>query len=243
VAAALHESWNMHILSLDTTTDVSSIAVTNSGVLLAEYNFSHHMDLSRRLMPGIIHILKDCSLELEDLDAIGVSIGPGSFTGIRIGVVTAKTLAQTLGIPAAGVVSLDILAHAFGYLPGAVICPIIKVRKGEVYYAFYKAKKGTVERITEYGALPVSDLAQEAEKINGKTIIFCGDALETAGPELEDALCGRAVFAPAWLSYPQASVLSKIAREELLSGRAGDIRSVAPYYIRKSAPEARLECK
>jgi tRNA threonylcarbamoyladenosine biosynthesis protein TsaB len=233
----------MRILSLDTTTDISSMAVTNDGVLLAECNFSHHMDLSRRLMPGIISMLKDCSLELEDLDAVGVSVGPGSFTGIRIGVVTAKTLAQTLEIPAAGVVSLDILARAFSYLPDAIICPIIKVRKGEVYHAFYKAEGGTVKRMAEYGALPVADLAHEAAEMDGKTILFCGDALATAKPELESALCERAVFAPEWLCYPRASVLAGIAKEELLSGRAGDILSVVPCYIRKSAPEARLECR
>jgi tRNA threonylcarbamoyladenosine biosynthesis protein TsaB len=187
-------------------------------------------------------MLKDCSLELEDLDAVGVSVGPGSFTGIRIGVVTAKTLAQTLEIPAAGVVSLDILARAFSNQPDEVICPIIKVRKGEVYHAFYKAESGEVRRLTEYAALPVADLAREAAKMD-EAIIFCGDALPAAGPELEGVLRERAVFAPEWMCYPRASVLAGIAREDMLSGRSGDTFSVVPYYIRKSAPEARLECR
>ncbi|MCX6375956.1 MAG: tRNA (adenosine(37)-N6)-threonylcarbamoyltransferase complex dimerization subunit type 1 TsaB, partial [Armatimonadetes bacterium] len=121
----------MKCLALDTTTDVSSIALADESGIIAEYNFAHRMDLSRRLMPNIVALLTDCGMEMKDVEAIGVSIGPGSFTGLRIGVVTAKTLAQALSIPIAGVVTLDLLAHQFDYLPDAVICPLIKVRKGE----------------------------------------------------------------------------------------------------------------
>jgi len=152
----------MHIytLALDTTTDISSIAITDGAEVLGEYNFLHRMDLSQRLMPSIVNLLKDCKLEMSDLRALGVSLGPGSFTGLRIGVVTAKTLAQTLGIPIAGIVTLDLLAHQFNYLSGALVCPLIKVRKGEVYYAFYRTTGCDIERLTEYEAGPVEDVVK-----------------------------------------------------------------------------------
>ena len=150
----------MKCLALDTTTDISSIAVADESGLIAEHNFAHKMDLSRRLMPNVMALLKDCGLQMNDLQAVGVSLGPGSFTGLRIGVATAKTLAQALDLPIAGVVTLDLLAHQFDYLPEAVICPLIKVRRGEVYYAFYRASCGSIERLSEYSSGPIGNVIE-----------------------------------------------------------------------------------
>lgn len=158
----------MKCLALDTTTDISSIAVADESGVLAQYDFAHRMDLSRRLMPNIISMLKDCGLEMRDIEAVGVSIGPGSFTGLRIGVTTAKTLAQTLGIPIAGIVSLDLLAHQYDYLPDALICPLVKVRKGEVYYAFYRTADGSLERISEYAAGPIGEIIERLSAISSQ---------------------------------------------------------------------------
>lgn len=247
----------MRCLALDSTTDISSIALTDGPEVLAEHNFRHHMDLSRRLMPNIVALLRDCGLAMSDIQAVGVSLGPGSFTGLRIGVVTAKTLAQTLGIPIAGIVTLDLLARQFDYLPGALVCPLIKVRKGEVYHAFYRTAAGSVERITEYDAGPIDDVIKLAQtewtatpspsKGEGRgegdmptTIIFCGDALAANLPVLREGLGGRVIEAPAWLSYPKASTIGRLAVEKIEAGEADDPLSLVPFYIRRSAPEMRL---
>jgi tRNA threonylcarbamoyladenosine biosynthesis protein TsaB len=248
----------MKCLALDTTTDVSSIALADESGLIAEYSFAHHMDLSRRLMPNIVALLTDCGMEIKDVEAIGVSIGPGSFTGLRIGVVTAKTLAQALSIPIAGVVTLDLLAHQFDYLPGTVICPLIKVRKGEVYYAFYRTTGAGIERITEYDSGPIAVVIECALSLAGPSgrplgedsrsavsslqspVSFCGDALADNLFLLLDALGDRVVPSPAWLSYPKASILARLALEKISAGDADDPISLVPFYIRKSAPEERL---
>ena len=231
----------MRILALDTTTDICSIAVAEDERLLGEYDFAHSMDLSRRLMPNIVSLLKDSGLEMKDVQGIGVSLGPGSFTGLRIGITTAKTLAQVLKIPIAGVVTLDLLAHQFDYLPETLICPLIKVRKGEVYYAFYQANRGSLERISEYESGPIQDIAHSSLITHHSSVIVCGDGVDL--PALEEVLGDRVVPTPDWLSYPKASILAKLAYEMILREETADPISLVPFYIRKSAPEVRLECK
>ncbi|HUV05805.1 MAG TPA: tRNA (adenosine(37)-N6)-threonylcarbamoyltransferase complex dimerization subunit type 1 TsaB [Armatimonadota bacterium] len=245
----------MLILALDTTTDTASLAVADEAVTLGESDFAHRMDLSRRLMPKIISLLKDCGLGMKDVEAIGVSLGPGSFTGLRIGVVTAKTLAQVLGVPISGIVSLDLLARQFDYLAQAVVCPLVKVRRGEVYYAFFRADRGSVERISDYDAGPIEKVIQFAKdspplprlgegmevRAGLSEIIFCGDALDENLEALRQALGELVIPAPPWLSYPKASILAQLALKNIAQGKADDPLSLVPFYIRRSAPEMRLE--
>ncbi len=234
----------MRTLALDTTTDISSIAITDGPEILGEYNFLHRMDLSQRLMPNIVNLLKDCKLAMSDIEAIGVSLGPGSFTGLRIGVVTAKTLAQTLDIPIAGIVTLDLLAHQIDYLPGALVCPLIKVRKGEVYYALYRTTAGSLERITEYEAGPIDDVVKLLQSAvcspQSHNIVFCGDALDANLPALREGLGDRVVAASRWLSYPKASIIGRLAAEKIGAGEGSDPLTLVPFYIRRSAPEMRM---
>jgi len=215
--------------------------LAEDGRLLGEYDFAHSMDLSQRLMPNIVSLLKDSGLEMKDVRGIGVSLGPGSFTGLRIGITTAKTLAQVLKIPIAGVVTLDLLAHQFDYLPETLICPLIKVRKGEVYYAFYQANKGALERLSDYQSGPIQDMAHSSLISYHSSVIVCGDGVDL--PALEEVLGDRVVPTPDWLSYPKASILAKLAYDMIIREETADPISLVPFYIRKSAPEVRLECK
>jgi tRNA threonylcarbamoyladenosine biosynthesis protein TsaB len=234
----------MKILALDTTTDISSIAVADESGVLGEYTFAHHMNLSKRLMVNIEVLLGDCGLEMKDIEAVGVSLGPGSFTGLRIGVVTAKTLAQTLGVPIAGIITLDLLAHQFDYLPETIVCPLIKVRKGEVYYAFFRAHRGSVERVSDYAADSIAEAIEKLSAISHQLsvkseIIFCGDGLAENVDTLREALGERFIAAPKWLSYPKASILARLALEKIVRGEADDPLALVPFYIRRSAPEER----
>ena len=223
----------MKLLAFDTTTDISSIAAVDDGLLLGEYNAAYKMNLSQRLLPNVNSLLNDCRIGMKDLNAIAVSLGPGSFTGIRIGVVTAKTLAQTLGIPLVGVVSLDVLAAQFDYLPYKLVCPIIKVRKGEVYYAFYRTHPGGVEKISEYVAEPIKSLIEYARQIEGGGIIFCGDALDVSLSDLREGLQERVVAAPGWLCYPKASILARLALDKITAG-GGEIHCPSTHSISAS---------
>lgn len=233
----------MKCLALDTTTDICSIAVADDERLLGEYNFAHTMDLSRRLMPNIVSLLKDSGLEVKDVQGIGVSLGPGSFTGLRIGVTTAKTLAQVLKAPIAGVVTLDLLARQFDYLPETLICPLIKARKGEVYFALYQANQGGLERLSDYQSGAIEEIAHSSPITHRSSLVVCGDAAADNLSFLQDTLGDRVILAPDWLSYPRASILARLAHDMILREETADPISLVPFYIRKSAPEARLECK
>ncbi|MHB0999861.1 MAG: tRNA (adenosine(37)-N6)-threonylcarbamoyltransferase complex dimerization subunit type 1 TsaB [Armatimonadota bacterium] len=231
----------MKCLALDTTTTISSIAIADEKGMMAEYNFAHHMDLSRRLMPDIVTMLKDNGMEMNDVEAIGVSLGPGSFTGLRIGVVTAKSLAQVLDVPIVGIPSLDLLAYQFEHMRGSMICPIVKVRKSEVYYSFFRAHGDSLERVSGYEAETVEMLISQAKEFGAEKIIFCGDALADNAPTLIDGLGEQAVLTPQWLSYPKASLLAIKALKMISAGDIPDPATVLPFYIRKSTPEIRYD--
>ena len=268
----------MKCLALETTTHVSSIALADESGLIAQYDFAHRMDLSRRLMPNIVALLRDFGLAVKDVEALGVSIGPGSFTGLRIGVTTAKTLAQVLGAPIAGVVTLDLLAHQLDYLTDTLVCPLIKVRKGEIYYAFFHVEKGAVRRLTDYAAGPIEEVIRKSPSgdashiapsplegegrgkgessttpspLEGEgrgeganphsSIVFCGDALSEYLDALTTALGERVIAAPAWLCYPKASILARLALDKIARGEADDPLTLVPFYIRPSAPEMRAK--
>lgn len=231
----------MNILALDTTTNYSSAAVSREDRLLAEYDFAHNRDLSSRLMGILLHLLRDSGLTMKDLNAVAVSIGPGSFTGLRIGVVTAKSLAQALDIPIVGVTSLDLLAYQFDYLPNQLVCPIIRVRKGEVYSALYRSHISGMERLTEYLAEPIDTLLDRCDDAEGGRIVFCGDALDENREAIEARLKDRVIATPARFSFPNASVLAALGLRKITNGESLDYSSLVPFYIRKSTPEIRLE--
>jgi tRNA threonylcarbamoyladenosine biosynthesis protein TsaB len=232
----------MKILAVDTTTDIASLALASESGLLADYNFQHHMDLSRRLLPNITGLLRDCGMELKDLEGLAVSIGPGSFTGLRIGAVTIKTIAQVLDIPAVGIVSLDILARGVSPITSAVICPMVKVHRGEVYYALYQATKNGVERTTDYAAEPAEKLAERLALLPIEPVLLCGDGMREHYDSFRQSLGERITAVPQWLAYPRAQVLAEMAFERLASGEGRYPAVLLPFYIRKSAPEMKLEC-
>ncbi len=231
----------MICLSLDTTTDISSIALADDDSVLAEYTFAHHRNLSLRLLPNIKQMLSDCQLTMRDLHGIGVSTGPGSFTGLRIGVVTAKTLAQALNIQIAGVTSLNLLAMPFAQIPNVHICPIVKVRKDEAYYCIYKSLDGKLTQISDYGADIIANIIDKLKSVSADRTIFCGDAVLMNVDTINELFGEHAILTPEQYSYPHASLLAKETCRLIKDGKGMDAYSLMPFYIRKSTPEIRLD--
>lgn len=229
----------MIYLAIDTTTEISSIALADGHDILAEYDFAHKMDLSRRLMPNIESLLMDFGLKTKDIGGLGVSVGPGSFTGLRIGVTTAKTLAQALDVPIVGIVSLDLLARQFEYLPNALVCSLIKVHRGEVYFAFYRVNRSEVDRITEYTAGHIDEVIKKARELAPDDIMFCGDTLNIHADTLVKELGERSIITP--VSHPKASILAQIAAKKIEAGEGEDPIALKPFYIRRPTPEIRAE--
>lgn len=127
----------MKVLALDTSSIVASVAVMNDGILLGEYTLNHNKTHSQKLVPIIQQLLSDLELEPFDIDLFAVSKGPGSFTGLRIAITTAKAMAYALDKPIIGVPTLDILAHNISFCQH-LICPIMDARNNRVYTALYK---------------------------------------------------------------------------------------------------------
>ena len=223
----------MKILAIDTSTPVGSIALTEGKALKAQHILNISATHNQRLLPGIDRILGDSGWVLDDLDALAVSLGPGSFTGLRIGMSVIKGLAWATAKPLAGISTLDALA-ANVPLVSYPICPVLDARKGEIYTALYRLGEEQVpEKFTPYMALKPEKLA---ELILEKTV-FVGDALVSYGDYLTAKLGDRLLQLPPHLNIVHASAVAWLANRMLLLGRHEDVSSCTPLYVRPSEAE------
>ena len=163
----------MKILALETSAKAVSAAVTEDGKVLASGYQDTGLTHSRTLMPIVEHILKNTDLTVQDCDVIAVAAGPGSFTGIRIGVSAAKGLAFAAEKPAVGVSTLAAMARNVAWLDGLVICAM-DARRQQVYNALFQAENGTLTRLTPDRAISLEDLAAEV-KGDQRPKIIVGD--------------------------------------------------------------------
>jgi len=221
------------------------VALVDENKTLAELIVAEGLTHSRTLLPSVERLLSETGMSVSDLDLIAVTVGPGSFTGLRIGLSAAKGLAWAAQKPLVGVPSLDTLAR--NLTPGPrQFCPMIDARKGEVYAALYKFSSGdTIQRLTEFGAFKPERLA---ELIKEETAFF-GDAARTWGRVLSDTLGPLYIRAPQELDYPRAAITARLGMALFAEGVESDPALIVPLYIRPSeaelswaARQKRLEC-
>ncbi len=163
----------MRLLAIDTSTNYLSLAVIDSaGKALAKFHRKAEMSHSSLLIPMIDRMLKKAGLRLKDIDGFVISIGPGSFTGLRIGVVTVKGLAYALKKPIVTVPTLDAIAHNVTDFRG-LICPVLDAKKNKLYACLYRSDGRNLKRITRYLLLSAADLIKI---INKRKTLFVGDA-------------------------------------------------------------------
>jgi tRNA threonylcarbamoyladenosine biosynthesis protein TsaB len=229
----------LRILAIDTATPVGSIALVEETLLKAQYTLNVSATHNQRLLPGIHRVLSDCTWTLDSLDAFAVSIGPGSFTGLRIGMSVMKGLAWATEKPLIGVPTLDALAANLSLVPHPV-CSALDARKGEIYAAIYRlVDEQPPERLTSYMVIRPENLV---ELITEKTV-FVGDALLSYGDHLQKRLGERLLRAPLHLNSAQAGSVAWLARYRLLSGVTEEITSCTPLYVRPSEAELNLVSK
>ncbi|MBI4588445.1 MAG: tRNA (adenosine(37)-N6)-threonylcarbamoyltransferase complex dimerization subunit type 1 TsaB [Candidatus Rokubacteria bacterium] len=224
----------MRILAVETSTLAGGAALLDGDRLLGEYTVNIRTTHSERLMTAMDHLLHDCGWEPGDLEGMAVSIGPGSFTGLRIGVSAVKGLALALGIPVAAVPTLDALAATLPFAADPV-CPVLDAKKGEVYASLYHWAEGTMLRDWEYLALPPEALCDRLEG----PVIFVGDAVDTLGGLLAARLGGKARFTPAGRRLPSPACVGALGHAFLLAGRTVDAAALTPLYLRPSEAELR----
>ncbi len=223
----------MYILGIETSTKSGSVAVIAENGVIAQYSLNLEVTHSERLMSTVDRVLVDTSLTMSQMDGFAVAIGPGSFTGLRIGVSTVKGLTLATGRPVAAVPTLRALAWN---LPNAAhpVCPMLDARKNEVYAALFKYDGMNLLQISPEAVLPLPGLRQY---ISGKTV-FTGEAAHIYRKELEKQFGDQVVFAPRSAVLPSAAAVAEIGLAMISNGMSADPDNLAPMYIRR--PEAEV---
>ncbi|MBB4825088.1 tRNA threonylcarbamoyladenosine biosynthesis protein TsaB [Sporosarcina luteola] len=220
-------------LGIDTANTPLSVALVRDGVLLAEYTSSMALNHSLRAMKAIEELFEKADVTPQAIDAIAVSEGPGSYTGVRIGVTIAKTLAWTLGKPLVGISSLRVMAGN-ALLSGGIICPLVDARRRHVYSAIYKSDGSGLQQVKEDGHYAIETLLESIKEI-GQPVLFVGADISLYREEIESALGELASFAPQPFQLPRASLLIHFAEQE---EQEEDLHAFVPEYRRVAEAEA-----
>jgi tRNA threonylcarbamoyladenosine biosynthesis protein TsaB len=223
----------MYILGIETATRTGGVAIVSDDGVLAEYTLNIEVTHSERLMSTVDRVLKDTGLRMASLDGFGVSIGPGSFTGLRIGLSTVKGLAFTTGKPVAAVPTLKALAWNTPHSRYPV-CPLLDARKKEVYAALYRYEGPQLVQDLPETVLPLAELA---DQVAGE-VLFTGEGALLFAGDIVRLFAGRAHIAPLSATVPSAASVGEIALMMLQGGRSTDPDALSPMYIRR--PEAEL---
>ena len=227
----------MKILSVDSSAKTASVAVTDGTTLLSECFVNAGLTHSRTLMPMVDNALSQADLKIENIDAICVNAGPGSFTGIRIGVAVVKGLALATDKPCSGVSTLESIAYNF-IDEDAIICAAMDARCNQVYAALFNVENGIVSRICDDYAVPICELAEEISKL-GKTVILAGDGAELCYNAMKDSVSNIKLSAE-FRRYQRAygAALAALANNEFT-----DSSLLAPVYLRMPQAERELKLK
>ncbi len=227
----------MKVLGIDTSTSCGSIGLLIDDRVISEYLLDIPVTHSERLLGAIEHLLREARCPMEELDGWTLSLGPGSFTGLRIGVSTVKGLSYATQRPVAGVSSLDVLASQISPTP-YLICPILDARKGEVYTAFYRYDEANLlKRRSAYQALRPEDLVKNIKE----TVIFVGDGVKTYGDFLRNSLSSFALFPNPSLHLPHGAAVARLGGELLRKGECLDVNTFTPIYVRPSEAEIKWQ--
>lgn len=220
----------MLLLAFDTSSPIASIALSEDREILAELTLSVERTHMEKLMPGLEQVLEMAKRSAEEIKGIIVGIGPGSFTGTRIGVVVAKTLAQALKIVVTGVPSLDVLAYQ-AKSEGRYIAAVADARRGEVYTSTYRWSKSKLEHITSYRAVDPQLLAEELAETREK-VVLVGDGLKKYLGVFQEEIKSNLITTASELWYPMASSLISLAGKRTHKGKWEDLFQLVPMYIR-----------
>ncbi|MDI6710099.1 MAG: tRNA (adenosine(37)-N6)-threonylcarbamoyltransferase complex dimerization subunit type 1 TsaB [Thermoanaerobacterales bacterium] len=224
----------MLVLGIETTGPVLSVGLTDGRQPLAETSLYGARIHSVRLLPAIKDLLAAAGRTCGDLTGVAVSRGPGSFTGLRIGLTVAKTLAQVLSLPAVGVSSLDVLAYPLTRNGGAAMA-LVPARRGEVYAALYEGPGE--EPVVGPRNMDLAQLLTALADIPEGPLLCVGEAAALYAGELRQALGGRLRLVPPALNHPRGAVVAQLGVEHLARGEADDPLQLQPVYLRLSAAE------
>ncbi len=225
----------MKLLMVDTATIVASAAVMNEEKLMAEVIVNHQKKHSEKLLPAIDDLLKDAGLKIQDMDAFGIVSGPGSFTGLRIGMATVKGFAQALHKPMVCVSTLESLAYNVAYARG-LICPILDAQRNEVYTGLYQFEGGVMTTLMADAVMDIDALLQKILEKGVSPVYILGDGVPKYYEHMAAQL-PEAVLVKPHLAMNRASSAAMVAMEKIQRGEVTTYADAAPLYIRKSYAE------
>ena len=222
----------MLVLGIECSTPQASVAIGSEQGVVASALVSRGATHNEFLLPAIRFCLDETGLGYRNLGGVAVSLGPGLFSGMRVGVATAKALAQTLSVPIVGMASLDLVAYEVRHT-SKTICAVLDARRNEVFYAFYRPSPGGIQRMTEYrieqpGRLAIGIASRPEEVLLvGNGALLYKELFESAGPVVEVAGMNQA--------FPDATSLVELALPRLYREDFDSLYELRPLYLRKSA--------
>ncbi len=225
----------MKILAVDTSAQVASCALVEEDKLICECVLNNGLTHSQTLMPMIDDVFKKSKMTPADIDIYAVSNGPGSFTGLRIGVTTVKGLAHATEKLVVGINTLEALAYNVPFCPH-IIVPIMDARREQVYNAFYRYENGRVREVVPPRAIALADCIDELMEY-GEKAVFVGDGVAVHKERIKEIMGDMALFAPQIANAQRASAVAEAAK-----GKDGmHYSELVPVYLRKSQAEREAE--
>ena len=229
----------MRILAFETSAKAASVALLEDGKLVGESYQNTGLTHSQTLMVMAQDMLKQCGIAPKDIHALAVANGPGSFTGVRIGVAAAKGFAWGAQLPCYGVSTLEAMAVNLGVYEGHV-CACMDARRNQVYNALFLADGGKLERMRDDRAIALAELKTELEHIDGP-IFLVGDGAALTYQTLSNEI-PNLILPPEHRMHQRASGVAIVAARQIAAGEAGDANALTPNYLRLSQAEReRLE--
>lgn len=229
----------MNILAFESSAKAASVALMKDGKLLAEYTQNSGQTHSRTLMQMAEDLLKNCDMSVRDLDAAAVAAGPGSFTGVRIGMAAAKGLAWGREIPCCGVSTLEAMTLGAAMCDG-VYCACMDARRDQVYNAVFRMTDGKLTRLSDDRAISIAELEESIKNVE-EAVFLVGDGAELCYNSLQSRL-PKLCLLPEHLRQQRASGVALAAQRMLAAGEDCSAVSLTPNYLRLSQAErSRLE--
>lgn len=231
----------MKILALESSGLVASVAVVTEEKLIGEYTTNFKKTHSQTLLPMMDTLLKMIGIPVQEMDAIAVSGGPGSFTGLRIGSATAKGLGLALNIPIISVPTVDAIAYnLFG--TDAVVCPLMDARRNQTYTGLYTFDAQKMQCISGQKAVMINEIIDEVNTL-GREVIFLGDGVPVFRTYIEEHIQVPHRYAPIHLSQQRAGALGALALQYYQEGKYESAAQHQPDYLRLSQAERELAAK
>lgn len=221
----------MKVLAIDTSSMVATCAVLDEEKVLGEYNLNQDMTHSERLIPMIKVIMDNLNLKIEEIDLFAGAEGPGSFTGLRIGLATIKSLAHVVDKPVLGISTLEALAFNIPF--GGIVVPIMDARRNRVFTGIYQWENGILINRFEPNIMEIDKLIEKIQSFEGK-VVFNGNGTAVYKDNISEKLGSKAIFAPIHLNEARASSVGELAMLKWNRGQRENYFDLVPEYLRES---------